>query len=135
MAADRTTTRAQVTKEEAKDDLLRGVGLLVLPILAFQRNMLKVVKKGIEEADLVKPVRTLAEHELHALFMILDPKAKWRNSLGAEIEEKMKDALDHAVPKVVSGSVDLIDAQHEILTRLIDALDKARKSDAKGRKS
>src|SRR5437588_7412444 len=97
------TGRAQVTGEDAKDDLLRGGGLLALPVLAFQRNMLNVVRKGIEEAGLLQPVRTLAEHELHALFMILDPKGQWRNSLGVEIEKKLKDAFDSAVPKVISG--------------------------------
>jgi hypothetical protein len=125
---DYKTGRAKVTGEDAKDDLLRGVGLLALPVLAFQRNMLKVVRKGIEEAGLLQPVKMLAQHELHALFMILDPKAKWRNSLGVEIENKLKDALDSAVPKIISGSVSLIDAQHQILTSLIDALDTARKN-------
>lgn len=133
MATDRDykTGRAQVTGEDPKDpkdDLLRGLGLLALPMLAFQRNMLGLVKQGIEEAGLLKPVRTLAEHELHALFMIIDPKAHWRNSLGVEIEKKLKDALDSAAPKVISGSVNLIDAQQSILTSLIDALDKARKN-------
>jgi hypothetical protein len=133
MATDRDykTGRAPMTGEDPKDpkdDLLRGLGLLALPVLAFQRNMLGLVKQGIEEAGLLKPVRTLAEHELHALFMIIDPKAQWRNSLGVEIEKKLKDALDSAAPKVLAGSVNLIDAQQSILTSLIDALDKARKN-------
>ena len=127
--SDYKTGRTQVTGEDAKDGLLRGVGLLALPVLAFQRNMLKVVRKGIEEAGLLQPVRTLAEHELHALFMILDPTGRWRNSLGVEIEKKLKDAFDSAVPKVISGSVSLIDAQQAILTSLIEALDTARKSE------
>lgn len=126
---DHKAGRAEVTGEEAKDNLLRGVGLLALPLLAFQRNMLKVVRKGIEEAGLLQPVRTLAEHELHALFMILDPTGQWRNSLGVEIEKKLKDAFDSAIPKVISGSVTLIDAQQALLTSLIEALDTARKSE------
>ena len=125
---DYKTGRAHVTKEDAKHDLLRGVGLLALPVLAFQRNMLGILRTGINEAGVLKPVRMLAEHELHALFMILDPKAHWRNRLGVEIEEKLKDALDSAVPKVISGAVNLIDAQQGILTVLIEALDAARKS-------
>jgi hypothetical protein len=129
MAADRDskTGRAQVTGEDPKDDLLRGLGLLALPVLAFQRNMLGLVKQGIEEAGLLKPVRMLAQHELHAFFMIIDPKAHWRNSLGVEIEKKVKDALDSAAPKIISGSVNLIDAQEQILKVLIEALDTARK--------
>jgi hypothetical protein len=122
------TGRAQVTGEDVKDGLLRGMGLMALPVLAFQRNMLNVVKKGIEDAGLLQPVQTLVEHELHALFMVLDPKGQWRNSLGVEIEKKLKGAFDSAVPKVISGSVSLIDAQQAILTSLIDALDTARKN-------
>jgi hypothetical protein len=125
---DYKTGRAQGTGEDPKDDLLRGLGLLALPVLAFQRNMLGLVKTGIEEAGLLKPVRTLAENELHALFMIVDPKAEWRNSLGIEIEKKLKDTLDAAVPKVIAGSVSLIDAQQALLTSLIEALDTARKN-------
>ena len=92
-----------------------------------QRNMLNVVRKGIQEAGLLQAVGTLAQHELHALFMILDPKAQWRNSRGVEIEKKLKDAFDSAAPKVISGSVSLIDAQEAILTAVIEALDAARK--------
>ena len=113
---DHKTGRAQVTGEDVKDGLLRGMGLMALPVLAFQRNMLNVVRKGIQEAGLLQAVGTLAQHELHALFMILDPKAQWRNSLGVEIEKKLKGAFDSAVPKVISGSVSLIDAQEAILT-------------------
>jgi len=131
---DHKTGRASETKEDVKDNLLRGLGLLALPVLAFHRNMLTVVKNGIEEAGLLQPMQTLAQNELHALFMILDPSGKWRNSLGVEIEKKMKDALDSAAPKVVSGSVSLIDAQQALLTSLIDALDTARKSETKGSK-
>jgi hypothetical protein len=131
---DDKTSRVKSTGHDVKDDLLQDVGLLALPVLAFQRNMLKLVKKGVEEAGLLHPMRTLLEHEVHALFMILDPKAKWRNSLGVEIEDKMKEALDRAVPKVISGSINLIDAQYEILTKLIDTLETARKSQTKNPK-
>lgn len=133
---DHKTGRASETKEDVKDNLLRGLGLLALPVLAFHRNMLTVVKNGIEEAGLLQPMQTLAQNELHALFMILDPTGKWRNSQGVEIEKKLKDAFDSAVPKVISRSVNLIDAQQAILTSLINALDTARKNQRpKGRKN
>jgi hypothetical protein len=132
---DAKTGRANETREDVKGNLLRGLGLLALPVLAFQRNMLGILRTGINEAGVLKPMQMLAQHELHALFMILDPKAHWRNSLGVEIEKKLKDALDGAVPKVISGSVNLIEAQQAILTSLIEALDTARKSQLpKGRK-
>jgi hypothetical protein len=128
--SDNETGRAQVTDENAKGDLLRGMGLLVLPLLAFQRNILGILRTSINEAGLLKPVQTLAENETHALLMILDPTGKWRNSLGTDIEKELKGTLDAAVPKVISGSVMLIDAQQELLTSIIAALDKARTGNA-----
>jgi len=127
---DYETGRAQVTGEDAKADLLRGMGLLALPLLAFHRNILDILRTGINEAGLLKPVQTLVENELHALLMILDPTGKWRNSLGADIEKKLKDTLDAAVPKVISGSVSLIDAQQAMLTSIIVALDTVRSNKA-----
>jgi hypothetical protein len=124
---DSETGRAE---ENAKGEMLRSIGLLVLPLLALQRNMLGIARAGINEASLLKPVQTLAESELHALLMILDPTGKWRNSLGTDIEKELKGTLDAAVPKVISGSVMLIDAQQELLTSIIAALDKARTSNA-----
>jgi len=127
---DYETGRAQVTGEDAKADLLQGMGLLALPLLAFHRNILDILRTGINEAGLLKPVQTLVENELHALLMILDPTGKWRNSLGADIEKKLKDTLDAAVPKVISGSVSLIDAQQAMLTSIIVALDTVRSNKA-----
>ena len=121
------TGRAHVTGDDDKDDLLRAMGLVGLPLLAFQRNMLKILRNGLDEAGIHKPVQTLAQNELHALFMILDPTARWRNSLGADIEKKLKDTLDAAVPKVISGAVSLIDAQATVLDSFIKELDPARK--------
>ena len=125
--SDHKTDRARVTGEDIKDGLLRGVGLLALPVLAFHRNMLGIVRTGINEAGLLKPLQTLAQNELHALLMIVDPNGKLRNSLGTDVEDKLRDAFDRIGPKVISGSNSLIDAQHEILTVLIEALDTARK--------
>jgi hypothetical protein len=111
---------------QGKGDLLRSIGLLAVPLLAFQRNMLGIALAGIDKASALKPVQTLAQCELQALMMILDPNGAWRNSLGTDIEEEMKATLDAAVPKVISGSVMLIDAQQELLNSLIAVLDKAR---------
>ena len=107
-------------------DLLRSIGLLVVPVLAFQRNILGVALAGIDKASALKPVQTLAECEVQALLMILDPTGAWRNSLGTDIEEELKATLDAAVPKAISGSVMLIDAQQELLNSLITVLEKAR---------
>jgi hypothetical protein len=128
--SDDETGRAQATGENAKGDLLRGMDLLVLPLLAFQRNMLGILRASINEAGFLKPVQTLAASELHAMLMILDPTGKWRSSLDADIEKKLKDTLDAAVPKVISGSVMLIDAQQAVLTSIIEALNMARTNNA-----
>jgi hypothetical protein len=124
---DNETDREQ---ENAKGGLLRGIGLMVLPLLAFQRNMLGIARAGINEASNLKPVQTLAQSEFHALLMTLDRTGELRNSLGTDIEKQLKDTLDAAVPKVISGSIMLIDAQQEVLTSIIEALDKARTSNA-----
>src|SRR4051812_4273772 len=109
-----------------KRDMLRSIGLLVVPVLAFQRNMLGIALAGIDKASALKPVQTLAQCELQALLMILDPTGARRNSPDADIEEEMKTALDAAVPKVISGSVMLIEAQQLLLNSLIAVLDKPR---------
>jgi hypothetical protein len=125
---DYKTRRAEMSGEDVKDGLCRGLGLLALPVLAFQRNMLGILRTGIEQAGLLKPLQTLIENELHAAMMIADPTGERRNSLGADMEKTLKDALDKAVPKVISGSISFIDAQEALLTSLIGALDTARKN-------
>ena len=113
-------------RENGKGDLLPSIGLLVMPVLAFQRNMLGIARAGIKEASNLKPVQTLVQCELQALLMIADPKARWRNSLGTDIERELKETLDEAVPKAISGVNMLIEAQQEVLTSIIDVFDKAR---------
>jgi hypothetical protein len=130
MNRDHKTDRAQDRRPDPKDDLLRGMGLLALPLLAFHRNMLGILRKGITEAGLLKPVQTLVENELHALLMIVDPTGKLRSSLSADMEKKLKDTLDAGMPKVISGAVSLIDAQQAMLTTVIETLDAARSSKA-----
>lgn len=122
---DETSGRAPPAGEDRKAGLLRDMGLLALPVVAFHRNMLGVLRTGIQEAGLLKPVQTLVESELHTLMMVLDPSGEWRNSRGADIEKKLKDTLDAAVPKAVAGAVSLIDAQYALLTALLTALDPA----------
>src|SRR4051812_20487945 len=77
---DYKTRRAEMSGEDVKDGLCRGLGLLALPVLAFQRNMLGILRTGIEQAGLLKPLQTLIENELHAAMMIADPTGERRNS-------------------------------------------------------
>ncbi|MGA8823078.1 MAG: hypothetical protein WB613_09680 [Pseudolabrys sp.] len=102
--------------------MLRSFTLLALPWLSFQRDMLAIVKKGIEDTSHVKPVQKLTLLELHALMMILDPSRKWRSPFDAELEKRVEDTYKETFPKLVSGSIQFIEAQEAILKRLSDAL-------------
>ena len=93
---DNETGRAQ---EDAKGDLLRGMGLLALPVLAFQRNMLGIARAGINEASLLKPVQTLAESELHALMMILDPNGACEKLAGRRYRKEAEGHVRRSRPE------------------------------------
>ena len=58
------------------DNILNAIALLALPWLTFQYKMLEFMKDGIKNADTIKPFKVLAQHELQALMMILDPESK-----------------------------------------------------------
>jgi hypothetical protein len=105
-----------------KDSTLRSFTLLALPWLSFQRDMLAIVKKGIEDTSHVKPVQKLTLLELHALMMILDPSRKWRSPFDADLEKRVEDTYKEIFPKLVSGSIQFIEAQEAILKRMSDAL-------------
>ena len=105
-----------------RDSMLRSFTLLALPWLSFQRDMLAIVKKGIEDTSHVKPVQKLTLLELHALMMILDPSRKWRSPFDADLEKRIEDTYKETFPKFVSGSIQFIEAQEAILKRTSDAL-------------
>jgi len=108
--------------QDFKDTLFRNFSLLALPWVSFQRDMLKILKKGIEDTSTVKPFQNLTLLELHALMMILDPSRTWRSPFDADFEKRVEDAYKETFPKLLSGSVDLIEAQEKILHHLNDAL-------------
>ena len=99
---------------------------MALPWLTFQYKMLQFMKEGIKNADNIKPFKVLAQHELQALMMILDPGAKWRNSTGTDLEEKFEAAYNDMVAKIASGSVSFIDVQQKIIAAIIEAANKGR---------
>jgi len=105
-----------------KDSLFRNFSLLALPWLSFQRDMLAILKKGIEDTSHVKPVQKLTLLELHALMMILDPSRTWRSPFDADFEKRVEEAYKETAPKLLSGSIHLIEAQEIILQRISDAL-------------
>lgn len=105
-----------------KDSMFRNFSLLALPWLSFQRDMLAIVKKGIEDTSHIKPVQKLTLLELHALMMILDPSRKWRSPFDADFEKRIEDTYKDVFPKMLSGSIHIIEAQETILKHLSDAL-------------
>jgi hypothetical protein len=105
-----------------KDSIFRNLALLTLPWLSFQQDMLAIMKKGIEDTSHIKPVQKLTLLELHALMMILDPSRTWRSPFDADFEKRVEDTYKEAFPKLVSGSIDFIEAQEMILKRMSDAL-------------
>jgi len=119
--------------------VLRNFILLTLPWLSFQRDMLAIMKKGIEEASHVRPIENLTSRELQALTMILDPSGKWRTLLDRDLQEKIKETYIKIFPKLVSGSILLIEAQDAVLAALAELGDTLRKdnkpSDDKSRKT
>lgn len=108
--------------QNLKDSIFRNVALLALPWLSFQQDMLAIMKKGIEDTSHIKPVQKLTLLELQALMMILDPSRTWRSPFDANFEKRVEDTYKEAFPKMVSGSIDLIEAQEMILKRMSDAL-------------
>jgi len=112
--------------KKSNDGILNAVALLALPWLNFQCKMLEFMKAGIENADNIKPFKALAQHEVHALMMILDPERKFRNSTGDDLGKKLERVYDETVAKIASGSISFIEAQQKLIASLIDAAKKGR---------
>jgi hypothetical protein len=108
--------------ESEKGGALRNVILLTLPLFSFQRNVLDLVKTGLEKAVGIKPVQNLLVSEIHAVMMIVDPEHRLRDRLGADLENKIKELADEVADKVISGSVQLVDAQKAVAEGVIDVL-------------
>jgi hypothetical protein len=108
--------------QDFKDSLFRNFSLLALPWVSFQRDMLAILKKGIEDTSHVKPVQKLTLLELHALMMIVDPSRTWRSPFDADFEKRVEDAYKETFPKLLSGAINFIEAQEIILQRASDAL-------------
>jgi hypothetical protein len=113
--------------QNGESRVLRTFALLTLPWLSLQRDLLVLMKRGIEDASNVRPIENLTSRELQALMMILDPSAKWRNLLDSDLQKKIKEAYTKTFPKLVSGSILLIETQEEVLASIYELIDKLRK--------
>ena len=103
--------------QNPENRVLRNFILLALPWLSFQREILAMMKKGIENASHVRPVENLTSRELQALMMIFDPSGKWRNLQDRDLEKKITDTYAEIFPKLVSGSFAFIEAQDAVRQR------------------
>jgi hypothetical protein len=124
--------------QDGEGRFLRNFILLTLPWLSFQREMLAIMKRGIENASHVRPIENLTLRELQALMMIFDPSGKWRNLIDSDLQEGIKETYTKTFPKLVSGLVLSIEAQEEVLASISGLFDKLRKnnkpSDGPGKK-
>lgn len=105
-----------------KDSILRNFTLLALPWVSFQRDVLAIMKKGIEDTSHVKPVQKLTLLELHALMMVLDPSRTWRSPFDADFEKRIEETYNEIFPKLLAGSIHFVEAQEKILEHMSDAL-------------
>jgi hypothetical protein len=113
--------------QNGESRVLRNFALLTLPWLSLQRDLLALMKRGIEDASNVRPIENLTSRELQALMMILDPSAKWRNLLDSDLQKKLKETYTKTFPNLVSGSILLIETQEEVLASISELIDKLRK--------
>jgi hypothetical protein len=118
--------------QNGESRVLRNLALLTLPWLSFQRDLLTLMKRGIEDASHVRPIENLTSRQLQALMMVLDPSGKWRNLLDHDLQEKIKETYAKAFPKLVSGSILLIETQEAMLASISEQFDKLRKDKSNG---
>jgi hypothetical protein len=120
------------------DDLQDGGGraaknfaLLALPFLAAQRDMLGIVKNLIKDGSCVLPVQNFVLRELYALLMVFDPSRKWRDAFSG-LEGGITAASKDAIPKLISGSVAVIESQEAVVATMIDTLTRLKSASGKG---
>ena len=111
---------------------LRNIILLTLPWLSLQRQMLDLMAKGVENAGHVRPVQNFALSELQALMMILDRSGTMRNLVDPDLEKRLEEAFNDAIPKLASASVQSLRAQEAMLASVFDTLNELRKSSKAG---
>jgi len=110
----------------------RNLFLLTLPWLSFQRDLLALMKRGIEDASNVRPLENLTSRELQALMMVFDPSGEWRNVLDRDLPDQIKETYAKIFPKLVSSSILLIETQDAVLASMYEFFDKLRKDSTAG---
>lgn len=130
--ADRTQGRVQ----NGGGGPLRMALLLALPLLSLQRDLLQVIKAGLEKPtkapataegatgndNIVDVLQKFAARELQALMMIVDPAHRWRNGLAEDFYKKLESDIAYVSQRVSTGAISLIEAQARILERAVEIL-------------
>ena len=131
---DRNGGRAQ----SGEVGMLRAAILLTLPFLSFQRDVLHMLKTGLERRpkgeagstpanhSLVDLVHKLSARELQALMMVLDPSHAWRRGLGEDFQRKLADDISEISQQFAAGAANIIEAQAKTLDRVVELLRKIK---------
>ena len=127
--------------QDGEKGLLTSLVLLALPWLSLAQQVLRILKKALEERqrgaadqdkdDLVNAIKRVMAAEVHALMMIFDQSRTLRSLIDAETEKKLVDEFSAAVESLATGSTHLIEAQEKILSRIIEILKKAKSGQPK----
>ena len=122
----------QTSTEDAQDQgrSLKNWALLALPWLAAQRDMLAACKAYLKDENSTLPMQNFALRELQALMMVFDPARKWREGC-TDLESGVADIYKESLPKLVSGSVAMIEAQEAIVASMMDALTRMKNESGK----
>jgi hypothetical protein len=122
----------QTSTEDAQDQgrSLKNWALLALPWLAAQRDMLAACKAYLKDENCTLPMQNFALRELQALMMVFDPARKWREACTG-LESGVADIYKESLPKLVSGSVEMIEAQEAIVASMMDALRRMKNESGK----
>ena len=119
-------TDSKPAQHQIAEAALQNFILLTLPWLTFRLQTLEIAKRCIQNAG-NGPTESFARSELHALMMIVDRSRAWRNLFGQDFENRVENVYKNFLPKLVSASVQLIEAQEKTLTGISDALKTLRK--------
>ena len=130
------STNKDRTQGRAQSGPLRTAILLALPLLSLQRDLLQVIKAGLEKPttapangdgvaandSIADVLQKYAARQLQALMMLVDPAHTWRNGLGEDFYKKLESDISYVSQRVASGAITLIEAQSKILERVVEAL-------------
>jgi hypothetical protein len=108
--------------------LLRNLIVFALPLLCLQRNILPIIKAGLQRDgdNCIEEIHKFVTLELLALAMVFDPPQKLRILFDESYQRELKIEIAAILRKLSDGLIGLMDAQEMILTIMIDVLVKLK---------